>query len=206
MVIFCLFEVYIAKNPTVPLRVIANRTTASGYATSAVHGVTSISIICTSLELSRPLMVILAFLTCYIDYLPIYFQAVLGASPIRSGVDILATALLISPFALICGIVVKVTKKYRPINYAGWVMMTVGFGLLSLLRANSDVAHWVGYQILVSAGIGIVVSHFDSPLQSEGTSHDDVLVLVNYIPRPCASTCLADCACIIVLQFRTSLH
>ena len=65
---------------------------------------------------------------------------------------------MITPFALICGIVVKVTKKYRPINYIGWIMMTVVFGLLSLLRANSDVAHWVGYQILVAAGIGIVVS------------------------------------------------
>ena len=48
IIIFCVFEVYVPKKPTVPFKVIANRTTASGYATSAVHGVTSIAIICKS--------------------------------------------------------------------------------------------------------------------------------------------------------------
>ena len=70
----------------------------------------------------------------------------------------LASALIISPFALICGAVVKITGKYRPVNYAGWILMIIGFGLLSLLKADSDVGHWVGYQILVSAGSGIIVS------------------------------------------------
>ncbi|CAL1715229.1 unnamed protein product [Somion occarium] len=137
MGLFCVYEYYIPKNPTIPFRALANRTSASGFATASVHGVASISII---------------------YYIPIYFQACLGASPIRSGVDMLATALIISPFALICGIVVKVTGKYRPVNYVGWVLMIIGFGLLSLLKADSNTGQWVGYQVLVSAGTGMIFS------------------------------------------------
>lgn len=91
------------------------------------------------------------------DYIPVYFQACKGASPIRSGVDMLATALVIAPFALICGIIIKVSNKYRPANAMGWILTIIGFGLLSLLKADSPVKTWVGYQFLVSAGTGMIV-------------------------------------------------
>lgn len=93
-----------------------------------------------------------------LDYLPVYFQACLGASPIRSGVDMLATALIIAPFALIAGVMVQVQTKYRPANYIGWIITIVGFGLLSLLRANTTIGKWVGYQVVVAAGTGMIVS------------------------------------------------
>ena len=156
---FVLYEIYVPQYPSIPFKAIANHTSASGFATASVHGVASISIICKSTS-SNYITLFHLILThpTLADYLPIYFQAVLGASPIRSGVDMLASALIISPFALICGAVVKITGKYRPVNYAGWILMIIGFGLLSLLKADSDVGHWVGYQILVSAGSGIIVS------------------------------------------------
>ena len=117
------------------------------------------------------------FLTVSTDYIPVYFQACMGASPIRSGVDMLATALVIAPFALICGIIIKATNKYRPANIMGWVLTIVGFGLLSLLKADSPVKNWVGFQFLVSAGTGMIVRviHFfkqtvsDMFLQFAGT-------------------------------------
>jgi len=37
-------------------------------------------------------------------------------------------------------------------------MITAGFGLLSLLRVNSSLSQWVGYQILVAAGVGVLFS------------------------------------------------
>jgi hypothetical protein len=95
----------------------------------------------------------------FVDYLPVYFQAVKGASPIRSAVDMLPTALVIAPFATVCGIVVQVTNKYRPSNFTGWVLIVVGFGILTLLQADSSTGQWVGYQLVVSAGIGIMVGY-----------------------------------------------
>ncbi|OBZ65418.1 putative transporter C3H1.06c [Grifola frondosa] len=133
--LFFLYERNIPREPTIPWQVVSNRTSFSGYIATTIHGITSISII---------------------YYLPVYFQASLGASPIRSGVDLLATALVIAFFALIAGVAVQVMNKYRPANAVGWAITIVGFGLLTLLRANAPVGHWVGYQIVASAGTGAI--------------------------------------------------
>lgn len=47
--------------------------------------------------------------------------------------------------------------KYRPVNYVGWAITIIGFGLLSLLKYDSTTGQWVGYQILVAVGIGLLV-------------------------------------------------
>lgn len=70
----------------------------------------------------------------------------------------LATALVVAPFALVAGIIVQVQNKYRLANYLGWIITIVGFGLLTLLRADSSIGKWVGYQIVAAAGTGMIVS------------------------------------------------
>lgn len=92
------------------------------------------------------------------DYLPVYFQAVLGASPITSGIDALPTSLFISLSALVAGILVQVTKRYRLINLLGWIITIAGLGVLSLLRGHELVGRWVGFQFVAAAGTGIIVS------------------------------------------------
>lgn len=89
--------------------------------------------------------------------MPVYFQACFGSSPLRSSVQTLPVALVIAPFALISGLVVKTIRKYRPLNIVGWIISIVGFGLLCLLRADSPTAQWVGFQFLMAAGTGIIV-------------------------------------------------
>ena len=92
-----------------------------------------------------------------VDYLPVYFQACKGASPLRSSVDYLPTALVVAPFAFVSGAVVQIFQKYRWVNVVAWSLSLIGFGLLSTLDANSPTGHWVGYQIITSAQ-GLLVS------------------------------------------------
>lgn len=92
----------------------------------------------------------------YKDYLPVYFQAVLGASPIRSGVDLLGLAMFITPSAMACGASVQVFRKYRPQNILGWVLIIVGFGILTLLDRESNTARYIGCQIVLGVGLGII--------------------------------------------------
>jgi hypothetical protein len=92
------------------------------------------------------------------DYMPVYFQAVLGSSPIHSGVQILGIALSISPFSLLSGIFVQKTKKYRLPNTVGWVVSIIAFGVFTLLKADSTEGEWVGYQIVMALGLGLIVS------------------------------------------------
>ena len=95
-------------------------------------------------------------LTSLEDYIPVYFQACMGASPIHSSVNTFPTALTIPFSAVTSGVVIKVTGKYRPSNYAGWVLMMIGFGLMTRLKADASVAQWVCFQGIAAAGVGIV--------------------------------------------------
>ncbi|KAL4241388.1 MFS transporter superfamily protein [Abortiporus biennis] len=132
---FIMYERKVPQEPTIAWEVISNRTSFCGHMATMIHGMTSVSII---------------------YYLPIYFQACLLASPIRSGVDLFPTAFVMSPAAFIAGTVVTTTKKYRPANIVGWILTVIGFGVLSLLRADSPTGKWVGYQIIVTIGTGII--------------------------------------------------
>lgn len=87
-----------------------------------------------------------------------YFQACKLSSPGTSGVQVLPTAAFTSVAAVTCGITVKKTGMYRPINYLGWVMTTVGLVLLSTLKADSGKAEWAAYQVIAAIGIGLNVS------------------------------------------------
>ena len=89
--------------------------------------------------------------------MPVYFQACMAASPIHSSVNLFATSLIISPTAIICGAIIKSMNKYRAVNYVGWALMMIGFGLLTLLKANASTGEWAGFQIITAAGIGTIV-------------------------------------------------
>ena len=51
----------------------------------------------------------------------------------------------------------QVVQKYRPFSVAGWNLIIVGFGIATLFSAASTTAQWVGYQVVVAAGLGLIV-------------------------------------------------
>ena len=91
------------------------------------------------------------------DYFPVYFQACMDATPIRSGVMLFPTALVNAPFSIIAGVIIKGSSKYRLPNYAGWILMLIGFGLQTLLEAGSSPGAWIGYQFVTAVGVGLIV-------------------------------------------------
>jgi hypothetical protein len=88
---------------------------------------------------------------------PVFFQACFGASPLRSAVDYLPGSLVGPPFAFLAGAVITISRKYRPVNWVGWIVTIVAFGLFSTIREDSAVGEWVGYQVLGAAGLGVLV-------------------------------------------------
>jgi hypothetical protein len=94
-------------------------------------------------------------------FLPLYFQAVLGATPILSGVYLLPTALSLSFMSAITGIFIKKTGQYLPMIWFGMTMMTLGFGLFINFDANSSWAKIIIYQIIAGIGVG---PNFQAPL------------------------------------------
>ncbi len=136
---------------------VSSRSCTPSFVATFLHGITSVVLIC---EFQMSALRSFAIIDATADYMPVFFQACLGASPIRSSVDILPVALVMTPFAMLCGIIIKVTQKYRPVNYLGWILLIIGFGLLTLLRPESPTAKWAGFQFIAAAGTGIIVRSY----------------------------------------------
>lgn len=85
--------------------------------------------------------------------MPVYWQACHGKSAERAGVLMLSTAVL-APMSMVAGAAVKITGRYRPQMWLGWIFCLVALGLLSTLKANTSIAHGIGYSLLIGAGIG----------------------------------------------------
>lgn len=132
---FLVLEKFVAE-PMVPLRLFSNRTLIAVYLLTFLHSVITM---------------------WSIYFLPVYFQGVLCASPGNSGLYLLPTILILVPTAAGGGGIMSKTGKYRPIHYAGFTLMTIGFGIFSLLDKDSSTGRWVGYQILAGAGAGLVI-------------------------------------------------
>ncbi|KAL2830522.1 major facilitator superfamily domain-containing protein [Aspergillus cavernicola] len=92
------------------------------------------------------------FLILY--YIPIWFQAIKGASAIRSGVMNLPMVLAYVAFSLSGGFLTSKIGYYVPFAYLTVIFMSIGAGLLSTFEVSSGSPEWIGYQFLFGAGVG----------------------------------------------------
>ncbi|RYO90018.1 hypothetical protein DL762_002913 [Monosporascus cannonballus] len=123
--------------PTMPIRIFSNRTSLGGFALTFIH----------------------SMLMYWVSYfLPLYFQAVLGADPITSGVNILPYAAVTLPFAMIAGFGTSKYGRYRPWFFVGFAMFAVAFGLCTRLDGDSSKAYWAGVQCIAAVGAGIMTT------------------------------------------------
>lgn len=124
------------QNPTMPLHLFSNRTSATGFALTFLHTLSGIPAL---------------------YFLPVYFQAVLNSTPARAGVQLLPTVLGILPGAIVSGLMLTKFGRYKLIQLVGFALMTVGFGILVLLRAHPRADQWIGYQLISAIGTGFVL-------------------------------------------------
>ena len=92
-------------------------------------------------------------------YLPIWFQAVHGVSPVKSGIDNIPLILAQVIATLVAGFLTTVIGYYMPFIVASSILMAVGGGLLTTFTANISSGKWIGYQIIFGAGVGFGFQH-----------------------------------------------
>ncbi|PYI26040.1 permease of the major facilitator superfamily [Aspergillus indologenus CBS 114.80] len=91
----------------------------------------------------------------FVYYLPIWLQAVKEFSASKSGLAILPTQLGMVAASLAGGILVTVVRYYTPFLIVSSLMAVAGAGLLSSLRPASGLGSILGYQVVLSVGIGL---------------------------------------------------
>jgi MFS family permease len=150
-VIFFLIEAHIPRYPLIPLRIF---NTFSNLAIIAIDFSHSFVFIAGSY------------------YLPVYFQAVLGANALQSGVYLLPYALSLSITSIATGYIIKKTGSYLPLISGGMLFLTLGFTLFIDFPANPSWPRIIIYQIIAGMGVG---PNFQSPmlaLQNSVPPHD----------------------------------
>lgn len=144
-----------------PKTVLSNRTSISGYIQTLVLSIPYNAILCMSPTIrTTPLKP----LTLSSDYLPVYYQAVQGASPTQSGIDILSITFTVPPTTILSGIYISHYKSCRLPIWLGWILLTIGTGLLTFLDTNSSRAASIGYPALIGVGIGLIFSSLQFPI------------------------------------------
>jgi len=88
----------------------------------------------------------------FIYFLPIYFQAIKGATALQSGIDNLPLILSNVIVVIISGVAVSKLGYVNPFCYASVVFTAVGSGMLMTVTAETNT---VGYQILFGLGCGL---------------------------------------------------
>jgi EmrB/QacA subfamily drug resistance transporter len=138
--LFVLNEWKFARYPVMPLRLFKHRSNIASFGVCFCHGFVFIA-------------------GSY--YLPLYFQAVLGAKPLLSGLYLLPFALSLSIVSSATGAFMHKTGKYLPSIWFGMTFMCLGFGLLIDLDARANWTKIIIFQIIAGIGVG---PNFQSPL------------------------------------------
>jgi MFS family permease len=132
---FSVYEAMIASQPLIPVVIFNNRTVAVNYVGCILHGIILWSIV---------------------YYLPLYYEGVLGYSPVIAGVAVFPECLTVAPISVIVGITAAKTGSYRWALWSGWPISTLGLGVLYLLDAQTSIAKWVFLNLVPGIGLGIL--------------------------------------------------
>jgi len=152
--LFFINEWKFARYPMMPLALFNTRSKVACFGVCFVHGFVFIS-------------------GTY--FLPLYFQAVLGATPILSGVYLFPFILSLSVLSIIAGVFIRVTGQYLPPIWLGVLFMTIGFGLFIDSPNGREWGRIFPYQIIAGIGVG---PNFQSPL---------IALQTNFQPRDIAT-------------------
>ncbi len=92
-----------------------------------------------------------------VTYLPLFLQVVKGASPTRSGLQLVPLMLGLLVTSILSGQLITRTGHYRPFPIVGTAVMVVGLHLLSQLDAGTRQSLIYLYMFVLGLGLGMVM-------------------------------------------------
>lgn len=105
-------------------------------------------------------------------YIPLYFEGVRGYNPIITGVAVLPQTLTVVPCAVAVGFVAAHTGRYRWALWAGWILTTLGSGLLYLLGIDSNIIQRIFLMLVSGIGMGLLFTSMALAIQASAPQED----------------------------------
>ncbi|KAF2836439.1 MFS general substrate transporter [Patellaria atrata CBS 101060] len=151
MLLFVLYEAKLASEPLIRLSVFSNRTANINFSASFIHGL---------------------ILWCVLYYLPLYYEAVKGYTPILAGVSLFPQTFTVAPAATITGAAIAITGRYRWALWSGWFLTVFGLGLLTYLKTSTSTPAWVFINLVSGLGTGILFPAMSLAIQAASSNAD----------------------------------
>ena len=149
LVLFGFYET-IAKEPVMPPNLFSSRTTVIIFLATFLNSI---------------------MLYWIIFFLPVYFQAVLGASASQSGVDLLPVILFGLPGSIVAVLMLARWGEYKPLHIFGFALAVIGNGLFTLLDRNTTTGQWVVFEMIQAIGSGFVLNTLLPSVQAQLPEH-----------------------------------
>lgn len=142
---FALYEAYLTSKPFIPVQIFYNRTTSTTYFGNVLQGLV---------------------LWCTLYYLPLYYEAVKGYSPIISGVALFPETFTVAPSAVIVGWLITYFGAYRWAIWSGWAISTLGLGVMCLIKVDTSIPAWVFINLISGLGLGFLLPSLTFAVQA----------------------------------------
>jgi len=151
LIALLVFGEYVAKEPPIRPGIFKNRTAAASYFQTTVHGI---------------------ILWGILYYLPLYYEAVKGETPIITGISLFPETFTVAPAAMVTGIVITKIGRYRWASWSGWALTTFGTDLLYLLDVQTTTIQWILLNLVSGVGMGLLFHSMASAIQAATTNKD----------------------------------
>lgn len=89
-------------------------------------------------------------------FLPLYFEAVQGYSPILAGVALFPATFTLAPMSMVAGVIISNRGEYRWVTWIGWFLSTLGLGVMILLDVDTTIPQWLFLTIIMGIGQGLL--------------------------------------------------
>lgn len=89
-----------------------------------------------------------------------------------AGVSLSPETASTAPMAIIVGLLIAKTGKYRWSVWTGWVFTTTGMGLLTLLSTTTSTVEWIFLNLVSGVGLGILYPALSFSVQASASNAD----------------------------------
>ncbi|CDU22819.1 related to mfs1-putative multidrug transporter [Sporisorium scitamineum] len=135
----------LSTQPVLPFKLFSNRTACSAFLMTFLHGIATYGAIYA---------------------LPIYFQSIKDQKPLKSAVSTFPATAPTAPFAIVAGITMAITGKYKDLTFIGWSFTAGGFGWMTRFQTGTSEWELIVAQIVAGVEVGILFAITLPPIQA----------------------------------------
>lgn len=128
------YEKCFAKQPILRFVIFSNRTTNIAYINTALHGM---------------------ILWVLLYYQPLYFEGVRGFSPVLAGVALFPATFTVAPMAIVTGVAISKTGKFRWAVWGGWGLTSLGVSFLCAIDHETQITQVILTDLIIGVGLGM---------------------------------------------------